>query len=97
MECPSCKSDHLIKNGKTSSKKQRWKCKQCNKTTVEQALGIQISERVLKKIEELPQIKEEIWEAEYLIEQILCNYLGIKTDFNAQDLAIVLSNQIINN
>jgi len=30
-KCPVCKSDHLVKNGKTKAGKQRYSCKECNK------------------------------------------------------------------
>lgn len=30
-KCPVCKSEHLVKNGKTKSGKQRYSCKKCNK------------------------------------------------------------------
>jgi len=29
--CPECKSEHLVKNGKTETGKQRYSCKKCNK------------------------------------------------------------------
>jgi insertion element IS1 protein InsB len=29
--CPVCKSEHLVKNGKTKTGKQRYCCKKCNK------------------------------------------------------------------
>lgn len=29
--CPQCKSDKLIKSGKTATGKQRYCCKECNK------------------------------------------------------------------
>jgi insertion element IS1 protein InsB len=30
-KCPVCKSQHLVKNGKTKTGKQRYSCKKCNK------------------------------------------------------------------
>jgi IS1 family transposase/transposase-like protein len=30
-KCPLCQSDHLVKNGKTKTGKQRFSCKKCNK------------------------------------------------------------------
>ena len=30
-KCPCCQSEHLVKNGKTKTGKQRYSCKKCNK------------------------------------------------------------------
>jgi len=30
-KCPGCQSEHLVKNGKTKTGKQRYSCKECNK------------------------------------------------------------------
>ena len=30
-KCPVCQSEHLVKNGKTKTGKQRYSCKKCNK------------------------------------------------------------------
>ncbi|HJV76979.1 MAG TPA: IS1 family transposase [Paludibacter sp.] len=30
-KCPGCQSEHLVKNGKTKTGKQRYSCKKCNK------------------------------------------------------------------
>lgn len=32
LQCPNCKSDRLVKFGKTRWGRQRWKCKTCSKT-----------------------------------------------------------------
>ena len=32
MLCPYCKSTQIVKNGRAPSKKQRWKCKSCEKS-----------------------------------------------------------------
>ena len=94
MICPRCSSHNLNRIGKTSANSQRWKCRDCGKTLSEKKATIKISDRVLDKIKELPQVqaseKDGGWSESFLIEQVLRNYLGLEADYNNQDLAIIL-------
>lgn len=100
MKCSNCNSDRAcVKYGKTSALRQRWRCQECGKTQTEQLEAIQISDRVLEEIRSLPQIKtsvdEDGWTADYLIEQIVRNYLGIESDYDIHDIAMVLTKRIV--
>jgi hypothetical protein len=91
----------MVRFGKTSANKQRWRCRDCKQTCTEQPKEITISDRVLNAVYDLPQVKTDNqtdgdkWTADYLIEQILRNYLRIEADYTSQDLAVVSAGHII--
>jgi hypothetical protein len=85
----------MVKHGFDRKSQQRWRCQHCKITKVEERTFIEISERILAKIESLPQIKSGQWTTQYFIEQVLRNSLKLDSDCDNYDIALVIHGHVI--
>ena len=57
--CPSCGSNHIVKNGTIHNKKQKYQCQNCHRQFVENSQRDYISNETKELIDKLKQRKNQ--------------------------------------